>query len=189
MTDPQATDPQATGPRPKPRTVPVTVTWLEMDRRPDGPFAPLPMNAPVSLMRAHRPPVRWFRYLYDMVGEPYDWTDRHGDDPEALRAFVQDDDVSLFAMTYDGWAAGICMLDWREEGVCDLAYFGIAEALHGRGLGRWLLGEAIRMGWGREGTAKMTVNTCTLDHPRALGMYQRAGFAPVRRTETERQIG
>ena len=30
------------------------------------------------------------------------------------------------------------------------------------------------------GANKLTVNTCTLDHPKALGLYQRAGFVPVR---------
>lgn len=172
----------------RPREIPVTVTYLEMTRRPESPHAPLPMNAPVSLIRAVRPPVRYFLYLYDLVGERYDWTDRHRDDPEELRAFVQHDDVSLFSMLWDGWPAGIAMLDWREPGVCDLAYFGIADRLHGQGLGRWLLGEAVRMGWARERVEKLTVNTCTLDHPRALPMYQRAGFSPVRRVEIARTV-
>ena len=32
----------------------------------------------------------------------------------------------------------------------------------------------------------MTVNTNTLDGPRALPLYQRMGFTPVRREETTR---
>ncbi|TYO88534.1 GNAT family N-acetyltransferase [Oceanicella actignis] len=164
------------------------VTWLEMTRRPSAPPAPLPMNAPVSLMRAVRPPVAYFLYLYDMVGAAYHWTDRHADSAEALRAWLHDDDVALFAMLHDGWPGGFFVLDWREAGRCELAYFGLAEQLHGRGLGKWLLGEAVRMGWDREGVEKMTVNTCSLDDPRALPLYQRAGFEPVRRTEATRII-
>lgn len=168
--------------------VPVTITFLEMERRPEGPAPPLPMGVPLSLMRAVAPPVRYFFYLYDLVGERYHWTDRHADDPAELEAVLHHEDVSLFSVIWDGWPAGIVMLDWREAGVCDLAYFGIADGLHGRGLGRWLLGAAVRMGWEREGVGRMTVNTCSLDHPRALPMYQRAGFAPVRRVETVRRI-
>lgn len=169
-------------------SVEVAVTYLEMAHRPEGPPPPLPSGAPVSLMRAVRPPVKYFLYLYDLVGEAYHWTDRHADDPAALQAVLDDDDVSLFSMIFDGWPAGLILLDWREDGVCDLAYFGIAERLHDRGLGRWLLGAATHMGWDREGVRKMTVNTCSLDHPRALPMYQRAGFEPVRRVETVREI-
>lgn len=170
------------------REVPVTITYLEMTERPAGPFPSLPVSAPVSLMRALKPSARYFLYLYDTAGEAHHWTDRHHDTPERLRAFVQDDDVSVFSLIWDGWPGGILTLDWREAGVCDLSYLGLAPELRGRGLGPWLLGEAIRMAWDREGVGRMTVNTCTLDHPKALGMYQRAGFSPVRRVETTQRV-
>jgi hypothetical protein len=50
----------------------------------------------------------------------------------------------------------------------------------GTGLGGVLLKIAIATGWARPGVAKMTVNTCDLDHPRALELYQRHGFHPLR---------
>ncbi len=165
-----------------------TVTYLEMTERPHGPFPPLPMAVPVSLMRAVEPPLRYFLYLYDMVGEAYEWTDRHSDDPDALRGWLADEEVAVFTMLHDGWPGGFFALDWRERGVCDLAYFGMSGDLHGRGLGKWLLGEAIQTGWERPGVTRMTVNTCTLDHPRALPLYQRMGFAPVRREEARRML-
>jgi ribosomal protein S18 acetylase RimI-like enzyme len=34
----------------------------------------------------------------------------------------------------------------------------------------------------------MTVNTCTLDHPRALALYQRLGFTPIAREERTRVL-
>ncbi|MEM6438858.1 MAG: GNAT family N-acetyltransferase [Pseudomonadota bacterium] len=170
------------------RETSVVITYLEMRERPAGPFPSLPVNAPVSLMRAAAPTPRYFLYLYDTAGEGHHWTDRHGDAPETLRAFVGHEDVSLFSLIWEGWPGGLLMLDWREPGVCDLAYLGLGTPLRGRGLGPWLLGEAIRMGWDRDGVARMTVNTCTLDHPKALGMYQRAGFVPVRREEVSRAL-
>ena len=162
------------------------VTHLEMTRRPEGPFPPLPAGAPVLLTRSVAPPLRWFLHLYDSVGEGHEWTDRHEDDPEDLLAFLHDDDVALFAMMLDGWAGGFFLLDWRAPGVCDLGYFGLVPEAQGRGLGKWLLGEAIRMGWEMHGIARMTVNTNSLDHPRALPLYQRMGFRPVRREERTR---
>ena len=55
-------------------------------------------------------------------------------------------------------------------------------------LGRFLLGTAIHTAWEAPGTERVTVNTCTLDHPRALGLYQRMGFVPVRREERRRTL-
>jgi hypothetical protein len=34
----------------------------------------------------------------------------------------------------------------------------------------------------------MTVNTCTADHPRAMGTYLRAGFRPVREVREQWNI-
>lgn len=167
-------------------TVKVAITWLEMPARPEGPFPPLPLTAPVSLIRAEAPPAAYFRYLYDLVGADWEWTDRHADAPETQAAWLADPAVSLVSMLHRGWPAGFFVLDGREDGVVDLAYLGISARALGRGLGRWLLGEAIRAAWARPGCARMTVNTCSLDHPRALPMYQRVGFRAVRRTEVER---
>lgn len=164
------------------REVEVVVTWLEMAERPVGPFPPLPAGAPVSLLRAVGAPNGWFLHLYDLAGEDHFWLDRHKDDAETLQAFVQHEDVSIFALMWNGWPGGLLALDWRAPGVCDLAYLGLSKPLRGRALGPWLLGEALRMGWSREGVTRMSVNTCTLDHPKALGLYQRAGFRPVRRS-------
>ncbi|HPD94006.1 MAG TPA: hypothetical protein PLG62_16205, partial [Pararhodobacter sp.] len=57
----------------------------------------------------------------------------------------------------------------------------------GQGLGSFLLKTAILTGWDRPGTHLMTVNTCTLDHPRALAQYQRMGFTPAR-TEVRSRV-
>ncbi len=45
----------------------------------------------------------------------------------------------------------------------------------GRGLGAYLLDWGIAAAWMHE-PARVWVHTCTLDHPRAIALYQRAGF-------------
>jgi predicted N-acetyltransferase YhbS len=59
----------------------------------------------------------------------------------------------------------------------ELAYFGIMPEFIGMGLGPYLLGQALDMLWHKE-PARVLVNTCTLDHPKALPLYQRFGFRP-----------
>jgi GNAT superfamily N-acetyltransferase len=49
----------------------------------------------------------------------------------------------------------------------------------GHGLGGALLGRAVDDAWQR-GARRLWVHTCTLDHPRALRLYQRTGFVPYK---------
>jgi GNAT superfamily N-acetyltransferase len=158
----------------------VVVTYLEMTERPAAPVPPAPVGPQLALIRAHDPPEGYFLYLYRAVGERWGWTDWVEAGAEAREAFCRHPQVELYTLMTDGWPGGFFMLDLRAPGVCDLAYFGLVPEMIGRGLGRWLLATAVEMGWERPDVVKLTVNTCTLDHPRALGNYQRAGFEPVR---------
>lgn len=161
-------------------TVEYRVTWLEMTKRPTYGWPRLPVGREALLVRAESPPWWYFLALYDAVGRDYAWTDKHEMPREDLNKWIQDPDISLYSMIGSGWPNGFFMLDWREAGVCDLAYFGLVPEAVGRGLGSWLLKTAIMTAWDRDTTTRLTVNTCTLDHPRALIQYQRMGFSPVR---------
>jgi GNAT superfamily N-acetyltransferase len=112
----------------------------------------------------------------------------HAEREEDLAAWLADPATALCTLMRDGWPHGFFLLDHTEMPVCNLAYFGLVPEAVGRGLGRFLLESAVHMGWAIPGVERMTVNTNTLDHPRALGLYQRAGFVPVRRTEHERVL-
>ncbi|PWE31675.1 GNAT family N-acetyltransferase [Pararhodobacter marinus] len=161
-------------------TVEYRVTWLEMTRRPGYGWPSLPVGRDVILTHADTPPAWWFLALYNAVGRDYAWTDKHAMDDAAIADWIQHADVSLYTLMGKGWPQGFFMLDWRETGTCDLAYFGLVPEAVGMGLGSWLLKTAILTGWERAGTTRMTVNTCTLDHPRALAQYQRMGFSPLK---------
>jgi GNAT superfamily N-acetyltransferase len=96
-----------------------------------------------------------------------------GDDE--LAAIVQDRKVEIYVLYAEGVPAGFFELDRRPAESIDLAYFGIVPELIGRRLGPYLLREALEIAWSY-GPARLTVNTCTLDHPKALTLYQRFGF-------------
>ena len=156
------------------------VTYLEMRARPDWAMPRLPEH--IRLERAIDPPVWYFLSLYDAVGRDYEWQDRFvqaEEDPAALQSFVRDPDVVIWTAMGHGWPQGFFMLDWSMPRVCDLAYFGLVPQAVGKGWGKALLKTAILTGWAREGVERMTVNTCTLDHPRALSLYQQLGFRAV----------
>ena len=78
----------------------------------------------------------------------------------------------------DGAPAGFFDIKPHLPDEVELAYFGMMEHATGQGIGRWFLGAAIAAA-GRTGRKRVTVQTCTLDHPAALPLYQKLGFSPV----------
>ena len=163
-----------------------TITWLEMTARPSFDWPHLPVGATAALLKADKPPVWWFLALYDAVGRDYAWEDIHKREHAELEGWLHKDAVSLYTLLDHGWPQGFFLIERQEAGVIDLAYFGMVPEVVGRGLGSWLMKTAILTAWDQPGATKVTVNTCTLDHPRALALYQKNGFTPVRREDKSR---
>jgi len=163
----------------KPRTIETVITHLEMTAPPAHP-AVAPSVHKLALLRAERCTVSFYRFLYNEVGGPWFWWERRAMSDDALAATIQDERTEIYVLYADGVPAGYAELDRRIPAAVDLAYLGLVPDFIGRGLGAFLLDWAIDAAWALESCEKLTVNTCNLDHPRALGAYQRAGFVPVR---------
>lgn len=155
----------------------ITITSLEMTARPSLPSFATPKNA--ALMRVWEPSVAFYRYLYNAVGEDWLWYERRALSDDALNAIIADEQVEIYVLYQDGEPVGYGELDRRKPNDIELAYLGLLPQAVGKGLGAWLLTELIDLAWSYE-PARLWVHTCTLDHPRALPMYQRAGFVPYK---------
>ncbi len=156
------------------------VTFLEMTAHPDlRPVHP-PPNLRLALLRALEPTVAFYRFLYDSVGAPWLWWERRLLDDQALSAIIHAEDVEIYVLYAEGAPVGYFELDRRPAPDIELAYFGLVPEAIGRGLGRYLLYNAIETAWNHE-PERLLVNTNTLDHPGALPLYQRMGFRPYRR--------
>jgi GNAT superfamily N-acetyltransferase len=89
---------------------------------------------------------------------------------------IQDPAVEIYTVVDgSGEEVGMVELDFRQKPTCNLAYIGLVPELTGRGHGGWLLARALEVAWDHS-IEKVTVNTCTLDHPAALKSYLRVGF-------------
>jgi GNAT superfamily N-acetyltransferase len=156
------------------------VTYLEMHEAPDG-DSPSTRDCPLSLRRIERPDPEQYRALFRLVGAPWLWFSRLTLDDAQLCAIVHDPDVHLYAVTDEqGRDAGMLELDFRDPGQCELAFVGLVPELAGKGHGRWLLAEAVRLAWAAD-VKRVHVHTCSLDHSAALSAYRRAGFVPYKR--------
>lgn len=160
-------------------TLEVTVTKLEMRSRPSEP-PPSPPLGRLALMRAEAPPVHFYRYLYNTVGEPWLWWERRPMSDAELADEIQDANVELLVLYVDGSPGGYAELDARTLPDVEVAYFGLMPELTGRGYGRYLMHAALDAAWAW-GPERVWLHTCTLDHPSALGFYQRMGFQPYAR--------
>lgn len=150
------------------------VTYLEMKERPAfRPARPFPVG--VDLRRWVQPDVDAYRTLFRAVGEDWLWFSRLVMPKENLRAIICDPRVEVYALCRDGADIGILELDFRDEGQCELAFFGLTKDALGQGLGRALMDEAMERAWARP-IHRFWVHTCTLDSPSALDFYLRSGF-------------
>lgn len=164
-----------------PKRIPTTVTFLEMAARPTVPAPPQPPGK-IAMLRAEQPPVHFYRYLYDAVGRNYYWVERRKLKDSALAAYLADPDVHFYVLYVDGCPAGMSELDLRNPALALLAYFGLIPDYIGRRLGHYFLHQTVLNAW-TSPIGTLRVNTCTLDHPRALPLYQRVGFTVYAREE------
>lgn len=156
------------------RKVDVTITYLRQTARPA--FAPQPRpNRKLSILRAEKPAVHFYRYLYDLVGGPWNWVSRKRLSDAELAAIVESDAVYLYVLYVDGAPAGMAEIDAGDAPVVYIRFFGLAPEFIGKGLSRYFLSNAIDLAWSH-GPTEVRIETCTLDHPAALALYQKFGF-------------
>jgi GNAT superfamily N-acetyltransferase len=169
--------------QPPPRAdgrLPITITHLEMvpanwTRR------GRPPDIAVSLERVVSPTAAFYRELYDQVGRPWLWYERRLLSDDALQALLDQPRHELHVAHHGGDLVGF--IELVDD---DLAFFGLTLAYVGRRIGPWLLDRAVERAFAR-GTTRLSLNTNTLDHPRALDTYRRAGFQAVRSESSELQ--
>jgi GNAT superfamily N-acetyltransferase len=153
------------------------VTYLEMRSPPEQPVP----SSPLTLHRIEVPQPELYRDLFRLVGARWLWFSRLTLDDAHLAEIIQHPRVELYSVLDEASReVGMLELDFREPHECELAFIGLIPELSGKGHGRWLLAEAVRLAW-REGVDRVHVHTCTLDHPAALSAYRRAGFSPYKR--------
>ncbi len=159
--------------------VEVTITYLEQRERP-ALTAPPPPQRKLALLRAENPPVHFYRYLYDLVGAPYNWVSRRRLSDDELASIIHDDDVYLYLLYADGVPAGMAEVDARSSGNHELKFFGLAPDFIGAGLGRYFLANVLDLIWSRA-PGRVRLETCSLDHSAALPLYQKFGFSVIDR--------
>src|SRR5689334_21914803 len=117
--------------------MPITTTYLQMFANPERPVPP-PRDG-LSIVRAWRPTVAYYRFLYDAVGSDWDWTSRKKLSDAELAKIIGDPLFELHVLFADGVPAGFAELDRRVLNEIELKQFGLVREFIGQGLGRYFL--------------------------------------------------
>ncbi len=123
----------------------VTRTYLEM-RSPDELQSWRSDDPRISIERLRDCSSAFYRHLYVKVGANYHWIDRLPWTDEQIEAHLNQPEISLWLMTYEG-----------------------------RGFGKHLLTCATEQAW-FDGANRVWLHTCTLDDKAAMPNYLSRGF-------------
>lgn len=119
---------------------------------------------------------RFNRFLYQFIGEAWEWTDKLSWSDEQWKAYAENDNLRTWVAYCKGAPVGYYELQQQDCGSVEIAYFGLAPKFISHGFGGYVLSHAIKSAWGWEGTKRVWVHTCTLDHPSALQNYKTRGM-------------
>ncbi|MFT8896696.1 MAG: GNAT family N-acetyltransferase [Acetobacter sp.] len=151
----------------------VDVTFLEMIHPPRFPVIALPSGFRIE--QEHKPTVALYRQLHTDVGGKHCWWMRRVKSDGELATILAEPRRSLFLLKENGVVRGFFEFELHPHRTVNLAYFGLVPDMIGRGIGRAFLSQAVDMAWSAN-PLRVTVNTCTADHRRALPAYLAIGF-------------
>jgi GNAT superfamily N-acetyltransferase len=163
-----------------PGEIAAVVTHLEMHAKPALRREP-GKPGEYALRRMNKPVLSEYREIYRRVGEQWLWFSRLAMDDEALTTIVHDPAVEVHILRHRGRDEGILEVDFRKFPEVEISFLGVTGQLLGKGAGRYLMNRALEIAWARA-PKRVTIHTCTLDHPRALEFYLKTGFTPYSRS-------
>jgi GNAT superfamily N-acetyltransferase len=158
-----------------PRHVANVATFLEMRAKPQI-LSPAPDHG-LTLEPWRDADLATYRALFKAIGENWLWYSRLVMPDHELSRILRDPRIEIYQLLNNGTAAGLLELDFSEKDDCELSFFGLLPDAIGKGAGRFLMNEAIRLAWAKP-INRFWVHTCTFDHPAALSFYRRSGFTP-----------
>ena len=158
------------------------VTCLDMKQRP-RPKPVRPLDRPMVLQRVEKPGIDAYRALFRAVGQDWLWYSRLTMPDDALRRILEDP-VSRSMSCRPCGGRSAC---WSSTSVsrdsASSPFSASSRRLSGRGLGRFLMDQALLKAWARpieRPIERLWVHTCTFDHPAAIGFYRPLGFRALR---------
>ncbi len=115
-------------------------------------------------------------FFYKQIGKKHRWIDRLEWTDEQWMKYINNPNVYTYILKDGEEMAGYFeLIKEKNKKDTEIAYFGVLEDFHGKKYGGYLLSEAIKFSL-TNGSEKVWVHTCSLDHKNALPNYQARGM-------------
>jgi GNAT superfamily N-acetyltransferase len=148
-------------------------TYLEMTRPPTTAAHPTPSGVGLERLRASDA-VR-FQQLFRVIAGAWLWGGHLTKSAEQIAALLESPDCEIYVAADPLGDIGLLQLGFDGKDGIEVEYFGLVERAIGKGVGHWLMQEAIALAFAKP-IRRLWLHTCTFDHPGALRFYQLAGF-------------
>ncbi len=116
------------------------------------------------------------KFFYKQIGKKYRWIDRLAWGDKKWIEYVENPRVKTFVLKENNNLVGFyeTVRDFKSDH-SEIAYFGILEEYFGKKCGGYLLSEAIKKLF-EDGTSRVWLHTCSLDHKNAIKNYLARGM-------------
>lgn len=125
-----------------------------------------------------------YRALYDKVGRKWHWVNRRHLSDKRLASLIHHPATEIFVLRDNGEPIGFVELNNRLFPQIEIVFVGLVDGHIGRGLGPMMMTASLQHIKQRQPN-RVIIQTCTLDHPAALKLYQKLGFAAYNRKQVE----
>ena len=116
------------------------------------------------------------KFFYKNIGKKYQWVDRLIWSDQKWIEYIFNKKLSTYILKDREELVGFFELIFnRDTKETEIAYLGILDEYYGKGLGGYLLSEAIKISFSK-GSLRVWVHTCSLDHKNALKNYLARGM-------------
>ncbi|MCJ8322428.1 MAG: GNAT family N-acetyltransferase [Rhizobiales bacterium] len=167
-------------------TIKTLVTSLEMCQQSADLLPLLPQNVELKLIA--NIDISDYKALYAEIGQNYCWTSRLLITDDELLKIIHNPNVQIYQLIENDRPIGFFELSQKNmPRSVEISFIGLVDSAIGRGLGRLLAQYAIAHAWAAKPN-RIIIQTCTLDHKRALPLYQKLGFKAYNRHVTEFKI-
>ena len=130
----------------------------------------------LEVLLEEKPTPDLCKFFYKEVGKDFFWKDRLKWSDQDWLNYINNDFFKLYILKYNNKLAGYYELLYDPRVLSmEIPYFGIFKEFYGKGIGGYLLTDAILNSFNQK-VDKVWVHTCTLDHPNALKNYLARGM-------------
>jgi GNAT superfamily N-acetyltransferase len=154
---------------------PTTVTHLAMH----APFGfstePVVWPAGLSFLPVENIALDDYRRLYDSVGRDWHWVNRRHLTDRQLASLIHHPACHIRVLYRGNKPIGFVELNSRKLPEVEIVFVGLVSVEIGLGLGQLMVRAALTEIAALK-AERIIIQTCTLDHPNALPLYQRFGF-------------